>query len=95
MDQIKEMIISYYSHLLGTKSDVQTPFSVEVIQSLHPFRRDSDLVEKLTLIPSYEEITQTVFTMPRDKAPGPDGFPVEFFWEAWLIVKDNTIAAVR
>lgn len=72
-----------------------TPFSVERIQSLHPFRCDSSLATQLTAIPSDEEITMALFSMPRNKAPGPDGFPVEFFLEAWPIVKESFIAAIK
>ena len=95
VSQIKDMIIAYYSHLLGSDSDIIQPFSVQKIQELHPFRCDTDLAGKLTTIPSDDEITQAVFSMPKNKAPGPDGFSAEFFWEAWPVVKESTISAVR
>ncbi|KAG7578747.1 Endonuclease/exonuclease/phosphatase superfamily [Arabidopsis thaliana x Arabidopsis arenosa] len=95
VDQIKGMVVAYYTHLLGTPSDIMSPFSVDSIRGLHPFRCDSSLAIKLTAIPTEAEITQILFSMPRNKAPGPDGFPVEFFVEAWPVVKDCTVAAVR
>lgn len=94
-DQIKGMIVAYYTHLLGSNSDAQTPYSIEKIQQLHPFRCNSQLSTLLSSIPTEDDITKTVFSMPKNKAPGPDGFPAEFFWEAWPIVRDSTIAAVR
>lgn len=94
-DQIKEMIVAFYTHLLGSDSDDVTPFSVEKIQSLHPYRCDPAMAALLSAIPTDEEITLSVFSMPRNKAPGPDGFPAEFFWETWPVVKDATIAAVK
>lgn len=33
--------------------------------------------------------------MPKNKAPCPDGFAVEFYWEALEVVGVDTIAAVR
>ncbi|CAL9247494.1 unnamed protein product, partial [Arabidopsis halleri] len=83
VDQIKDMIVSYYTHLLGSESESTTPFSVDTIRALHPFRCDDTLSAKLSAIPSEEEITISVFSMPKNKAPGPDGFPVEFFWDTW------------
>ncbi|KAG7588723.1 Zinc finger CCHC-type superfamily [Arabidopsis suecica] len=95
IDQIKEMTVAYYSHLLGSASDSVTPLSVDKIRSLHPFRCDTSLAGLLSAIPSDEEITQSIFSMPKNKAPGPDGFPVEFFWEAWTVVRESTLDAVK
>lgn len=33
--------------------------------------------------------------MPRGKAPGVDGFPIEFFIRNWDLVKDDVLAAVE
>lgn len=33
--------------------------------------------------------------MPKSKAPGPDGFPVDFFWEAWSVVGSDAVQAVK
>ena len=93
--QIKQMIVAYYSNLLGAESTTTVPYSVDKIKSLHPFRCDQTLTEKLIAIPSEEEITRTIFTMPCNKASGPDGFPVEFFLDAWYVVKESTIYAVK
>ncbi|CAE5962140.1 unnamed protein product [Arabidopsis arenosa] len=82
--QIKEMIIAYYTHLFGSESDISQPYSVDRIKSLQPFRCDSDLAAKLIAIPTEEEITATLFSMPKNKAPGPDGFSAEFFWDSWF-----------
>ncbi|KAG7561138.1 Reverse transcriptase zinc-binding domain [Arabidopsis thaliana x Arabidopsis arenosa] len=93
--QLKDMIVSYYSHLLGSESQSVTPFSVDTIRAIHPFRCDDSLSAKLSAIPTVEEITLSVFSMPKNKAPGPDGFPVEFFWDTWSVVKDSLISAVQ
>lgn len=49
----------------------------------------------MVAVPTEEEITKTLFGMPKSKAPGPDGFSVEFYWEALSVVGPQTIAAVK
>ncbi|CAE6062902.1 unnamed protein product [Arabidopsis arenosa] len=73
VEQIKDMIVSYYTHLLGSENESTVPLSVETIKALHPFRCDDTLAAKLSAIPSEEEITLAFFSMPKNKAPGPDG----------------------
>jgi hypothetical protein len=38
-----------------------------------------------------EEIKKVVFEMEHSKAPGPDGFPVEFYQKFWDVNKDDLI----
>jgi mannosylglycoprotein endo-beta-mannosidase len=38
---------------------------------------------------SEEEIKMAIFDMERNKAPGPDGFPAEFYQFFWEVVKPN------
>ena len=81
-DQIKDMLVSYYMNLLGTDNPEVIPLSVEEIKNLLSFRCLPLLASQLLKVPSMEEIRDTVATMPRRKGPGPNGFPVEFLWEA-------------
>ncbi|CAA0406061.1 unnamed protein product [Arabidopsis thaliana] len=53
---------------------------------------DGDLLEK-EITP--EEIKEVLFSMPRDKSPGPDGYTVEFLRETWPIVKQDFVIAVQ
>ncbi|CAA7031764.1 unnamed protein product [Microthlaspi erraticum] len=41
------------------------------------------------------EIKETVFSLPKNKAPGPDGFTVEFFTTSWDLVGRDLIEAVK
>jgi ATP phosphoribosyltransferase len=42
-----------------------------------------------------EEIDQVVQEMPNGKAPGPDGFTVEFFKACWEVVKHDIYGVVE
>ena len=80
--QIKDIVVSYFQNLLGAVSGEVTPWSVEDLRSLVTFRCSDEIKEKLIMIPSEEELKGVFFSMPKSKVPGPDGFLVEFFWEA-------------
>jgi hypothetical protein len=41
---------------------------------------------------SKEEIKYVIDQMERNKAAGPDGFPIEFYQSCWEIVKDDLMA---
>jgi hypothetical protein len=38
------------------------------------------------------EVREAVFQMEHNKAPGPDGFPVEFYQVFWEVIKDDLLA---
>ena len=44
---------------------------------------------------SQEEIKNTIYSMPSDKAPGPDGFTGAFFKACWETIKDDIMAAMN
>ena len=49
----------------------------------------------LKVIPSLEEIFLALNSLPRDKAPSPDGFLTLFFQVYWDVVKKDVIKAVQ
>ncbi|XP_074320775.1 uncharacterized protein LOC141657433 [Silene latifolia] len=43
---------------------------------------------------TYEEIKETVFSIPNDKSPGPDGYTSSFFNDAWEVIGQEVSAAI-
>lgn len=91
---LKYMVVQFYSDLLGVENDSVSPLSVEQIQRLHSFRCGGHLSIKMAAIPTDEEIRSALFAFPKNKAPGPDGFTVEFT-SAWDLVGSDVISAVK
>ena len=44
---------------------------------------------------SLEELEGIVFNMKKGKAPGLDGFPIEFFQDFWDIIKFDLLVVVH
>ena len=93
--QIKDMVVSYFQNLLGAVNGEVVPLSVLELEGLMSFRYAEATKEALIKIPSEEEIKGMFFSMPKSKAPGPDGFPAEFFWESWSVVGEDSVQAVK
>lgn len=53
--------------------------SVDELKTLLEFRCSGSKIESLTKDVTEEEIQKTLFAMPNNKSPGPDGFTTEFF----------------
>jgi len=48
----------------------------------------------LTMLPSHEEISNAVFALNKNSAPGPDGFGAIFFQTYWEIIKHDVFRVV-
>ena len=57
-----------------------------------PFNEIGDVqIAKLEEMFTEEEILASIFGLSRDKAPGPDGFPLAFWAFSWDFVKDEVL----
>jgi hypothetical protein len=90
----------HYKNLLGTKhtsieqpkltnlyqNDIRdaTYTDIECNDHLHP------LVDPITL----DEVRHTVFSLPKDKVSGLDGYPIEFFQNYWDVVRDDVFQTI-
>ena len=51
-------------------------------------RENKLLIEEFT----EKEVREAIFQMKHNKAPGPDGFPAEFYQVFWSLIKDDLMA---
>ncbi|XP_057868067.2 uncharacterized protein LOC131075253 [Cryptomeria japonica] len=83
----------YYSNLFTEDSvpaEADENRVLACIPSLISNEVNASLIRPVTLC----EVEEVVFGMNKGKAPGPDGFPVEFFQEFWDIVKQDLLEVV-
>ena len=88
-EQLKSYITSYYKGLFGApeESDISLDESrIDDIPQVSPEENNF-----LTSPYSEEEIRKAVFQMEHNKAPGPDGFPAEFYQSFWDIIKEDIL----
>jgi mannosylglycoprotein endo-beta-mannosidase len=89
-DNLKLFISEYYKKLFG--APVQNGFSlcensfsdIPQISSAENIILTSDFTE--------EEVFEAISQMEHNKAPGPDGFPAEFYKNFWSIIKNDLMA---
>ena len=70
---------------------VETRAILDCIPQLVSGSMNRDLLRPIVL----EELETVVFGMKKGKAPGPDGFPIEFFQEFWEIIKFDLLEVVQ
>ncbi|KAK1653855.1 hypothetical protein QYE76_071660 [Lolium multiflorum] len=75
------LIHDHFSAVLGAPPPRSLDFNWEAIQP------SVEALDDLGIPFSEEEILATIQARPADKAPGPDGFTIEFFCACWPILK--------
>ncbi|XP_024014231.1 uncharacterized protein LOC112088180 [Eutrema salsugineum] len=93
-DEIKQEAERFFKDFLSHEPDDFHGMETEEIGNLLDFRCDEEDTSLLEREVTAEEIKKTLFSMPTEKSPGPDGFTSEFFKAAWSIVGDGFIAAI-
>ena len=89
-ENIGKEFVEYYSQLFKSKN----PPLPDVIEDILSPVFSEDDNNQLCLVPSNEEIRDTLFSMGSLKSPGLDGLPPLFYKHYWSIVKKYVIGAV-
>jgi hypothetical protein len=89
-EALKRHITKYYKDLFGSAEN--STISLDETQKDN-IPQVSELENEM-LIQSFseEEVRKAVFQMEHNKAPGPDGFPAEFYQACWDIIKEDLMA---
>ena len=91
--ELKKYITNYYKNLFGQPDEIDISLVESRIDDI-PQVTDA---ENDTLISAFTEIEvkEAVFQMEHNKAPGPNGFPAEFFQVFWEIIKKNLMSLFK
>ena len=83
---LKEYITNFYKDLFGPPED--NHFSLNDRMDDIPQVSQTEN-EFLTAPFTEKEVRDAIFDMERNKAPGPDGFPVEFYQHFWEVINEH------
>ena len=89
-ENLRKYIKNYYKSLFGD-TEVDKLFLDESVKEdiTHVAKEENRLlIEEFT----EKEVRDAIFQMKHNKAPGPDGFPAEFYQVFWSLIKEDVIA---
>ena len=89
--------INHFQSILGPTnlSSLQITSSPEWFSTLTGYACPPQLIATMTLVPSVEEITRTMFKLNPNKAPGPDGLTSGFFKAMWTLLGEEVTKSVQ
>ncbi|XP_074293205.1 uncharacterized protein LOC141620164 [Silene latifolia] len=90
-EQIQQAVLSYYMELLGSQTST-VPVNVHVV------RRGKCCTEShweaLNRPVTADEVKKALFSIPKDKSPGLDGYTSQFFRDSWDLTGGDVTAAI-
>ena len=90
---LKQHITSYYKSLFGSSEDPTITLDSSRVEDIPQISSEEN--DLLTAEFTMEEVKAAIFQMEQNKAPGPDGFPAEFYQFFWEEIKDDLMALFR
>ncbi|CAL1388599.1 unnamed protein product [Linum trigynum] len=84
--EIGAVAVDFYSKLIGTEDSQVKQQSVAFYQALLQNKLNVEEGEYLMRGITRAETKSVFYSLGRDKAPGPDGFPAEFFRAHWDVI---------
>ena len=89
-DCLKSHITNYYKSLFGSPEQSEISLMEDQILDIPQVSPEENdiLVADFT----ESEVREAIFQMENNKAPGPDGFPAEFYQVFWGVIKDDLLS---
>ncbi|CAL1399279.1 unnamed protein product [Linum trigynum] len=87
--KMRAVAVEFYQLLLGNKDAAVQGKDVAYYRSFLKHTLDAEASASLMTPVTREEIRKVFKNMPNDKAPGPDGFPAEFYKGDWTIIGES------
>ena len=88
-EELKTYITKYYKSLFGAPDEGNITLDETRTDDIPQVTAEENNI--LTAPFSEEEVRAAVFQMEHNKAPGPDGFPAEFYQNFWDIIKSDLL----
>lgn len=90
--EIKEAASRHFQTLLTADPHyMENPEFLNIIESKITEAQNKDLDKEITT----EEIEKSIYSMPLEKAPGPDGFTVAFYRTHWETIKKDYVRMAK
>ncbi|XP_074293086.1 uncharacterized protein LOC141619998 [Silene latifolia] len=88
---IQAAFLEYYQELLGTQTEVAC-VNQTIVRRGNCCTEDhlAILAKPITA----DEVKHSILSIPKDKAPGPDGYNSQFYRDAWDVVGDEICSAI-
>jgi exonuclease III len=92
-EHLMTYITQFYKTLFGPSDDDNFSLDENRVNDIPQISAEDN--EKLTAVFTEKEVKEAIFQMKHNKAPGPDGFPVEFYQVFWEIIKGDLMALFK
>eukprot|EP00253_Pinus_taeda_P018086 PITA_18086 len=92
--QIQEAATHHFRNLLSAERNGEEEDEAEFLSVIPSLVSEEDNVSLMSPA-TEEEITNIVWSMDPDKAPGPDGFSIHFYRICWEIIKFDLFRMIR
>ena len=86
-DNLKVYITNYYKQLFGPPEENFVSLDESRVDDVPQLETDEN--EILTAPFTEKEVFEAIAQMKNNKAPGPDGFPAEFYKKCWHFIKGD------